>query len=186
MTGIKRKIVRQLKKSEFEQLEVKNMTEPLAKTEFAPAIIESHGFIDGRTLIISLLKIWTVYVVAVFFILLIYISTVGLSASSIFSTDVLRGVFSIFAYTIASALWTQMLLGACLIGATYLTFINIFKRVRDIRGVTTNEFVWKAATIALCIAPTFSFLFLAFLFVKEGKLSSPATAISIDEIFRVR
>ncbi len=162
------------------------MSESTNKCENTPAVTESHGFIDGRTLILSLFKIWAVYFAAVFFIILIYISTVGLSANTLFSSDVIKGIFSIYAFTLASALWTQLLLGACFLGALYLTFINIFKRVRDIRGVTTNEFVWKAATVVLCVTPTFGFLLLAFLFVKEGKLSSPATAISMDEIFRVK
>ena len=151
-----------------------------------PAIAEGSGFIDGRTLVGNLLKIWAGYTAAFFLILIIYASTAGLSVASIFSMDVLRGAFSVMAFAIASAVWAQMFLGICLLGALYFSFINIFKRVRDIRGIENHEFEWRAAIILICITPTANLLLLSFLFIKEGRLSAPSTAVSLDELFRAR
>lgn len=119
-------------------------------------LFERDGFIDGRTFVFSLLKIWIAYLVTFVLILTIHLSTIGLSVLSLFSTDILRGIFSIFAFSIASAFWAQLLLGIFLLGTWYLSFINIFKRVRDIRGTNANEFSWKAATTLVCLAPTFN------------------------------
>ena len=59
----------------------------------------------------------------------------------------------------------------------YITFINIFKRVRDIRGTTKDELVFKIGAVLIYCTPFLNTLFLLFLLFAKGKVTGQGTAV---------
>jgi uncharacterized membrane protein YhaH (DUF805 family) len=63
-------------------------------------------------------------------------------------------------------------------------FINMYKRLRDIRGTTDDQLAWQTAlTIALCI-PYLGIIPAFVLWFKQGVVTSPETAIPLDKLFQ--
>ena len=66
----------------------------------------------------------------------------------------------------------------CLLGVTYLSYINSFKRLRDLRGTTHQEIPFQVALAVLMTIPYVSLIPVAVLLFAEGAVTGNSTVFA--------